>query len=188
MNAYRTHYFRRTKGTHLGRATGATGGPVLATAVFAHCFTCTKDSLAATRISRRLAAAGIAVLRFDFSGIGQSEGAFQETSFSSNIDDLVAASDYMASRGMPPSLLVGHSLGGTAVLAAAHRLPYVHAIATIGAPASPLSVTRQFEDALPEIREAGEAEVPDWRPCDSHRRGFCARRGVDLDPGPDQQA
>ncbi len=135
------------------------GGPVLATAVFAHCFTCTKDSLAATRISRRLAAAGIAVLRFDFSGIGQSEGAFQETTFSSNIDDLVAASDYMASRGMPPSLLVGHSLGGTAVLAAAHRLPYVRAIATIGAPASPLSVTRQFEEALPEIREAGEAEV-----------------------------
>ena len=135
------------------------GGPVLATAVFAHCFTCTKDSLAATRISRRLAAAGIAVLRFDFSGVGQSEGAFEETTFSSNVDDLVAANEYMAERGMTPSLLVGHSLGGTAVLAAAHRLPHIRAIATIGAPASPLSVTRQFEDALPEIRENGEAEV-----------------------------
>lgn len=135
------------------------GGPVLATAVFAHCFTCTKDSLAATRISRRLAAAGIAVLRFDFTGLGGSEGDFAETTFSSNTDDLVAACDYLSERGMAPSLLVGHSLGGTAVLAAANRVPSVKAIATIGAPASPHMVVEQFADALPAISADGAAEV-----------------------------
>lgn len=134
-------------------------GPLLATAIFAHCFTCTKDSLAATRIARRLSAAGIAVLRFDFTGLGQSEGTFAETTFSSNTHDLIDAAAFLKERGMPPSLLVGHSLGGTAVLQAARHIPTVKAVATIGAPATPDHVVDLFHDALPKIHKDGEAEV-----------------------------
>ena len=134
-------------------------GPHLATALFAHCFACTKDSLAASRISRRLAAAGIAVLRFDFTGLGQSEWDFGATTLTTNLEDLKAAAAYLTQRDMAPSLLVGHSLGGSAVLTVAPDIPGIQAVATIGAPYDPAHVTRHFEPALPEIAATGSAEV-----------------------------
>jgi putative redox protein len=134
-------------------------GPHLATALFAHCFTCGKDIPAARRIAARLAAMGIAVLRFDFTGLGHSEGEFENTSFSSNVDDLVAAATWLAQQGMPPSLLVGHSLGGAAVIKAAGMLDGIKAVATIGAPFDPAHVTRHFAEALDEIEREGSAQV-----------------------------
>lgn len=134
-------------------------GPHLATAVFAHCFTCGKDIPAARRIAARLAAMGIAVLRFDFTGLGHSEGEFEDTSFSSNVDDLIAAVTWAAQKGMPPSLLIGYSLGGAAVIKAASLLDGIKAVATIGAPYDPAHVTHHFADALPEIAQNGTAEV-----------------------------
>ena len=134
-------------------------GPHLATALFAHCFTCSKDIAAARRISGRLASMGIAVLRFDFTGLGHSKGEFANTSFTSNVQDLVAAAHYLEGRGMAPGLLIGHSLGGAAVLRAAGDMPSVKAVVTIGAPFDPDHVTHNFRDALEEIREKGRAEV-----------------------------
>jgi len=112
-------------------------GQVKAYAIFAHCFTCTKNIKAAHYICQALTAAGIAVLRFDFTGLGESEGNFEDSNFTSNIDDLITASDFLSKNYQPPSLLLGHSLGGTAVLQAAHRIESVTAIATIAAPSSP---------------------------------------------------
>jgi putative redox protein len=134
-------------------------GPARAMALFAHCFTCTKDVLAASRISARLAQAGISTLRFDFTGLGHSEGDFANTNFTSNIEDLVAAGDHLRNLGTPPTLLIGHSLGGAAVIAAASRMPEVTCIATIGAPYDPSHVLHQFSDRRAEIEAAGEAEV-----------------------------
>jgi putative redox protein len=134
-------------------------GPHLATAVLAHCFTCGKDIPAARRISARLAAMGIAVLRFDFTGLGHSEGEFANTSFTSNVDDLLAASRALSARGMAPALLIGHSLGGAAVLRAAGRIPSVRAVASIGAPFDPEHVTHNFNDALDQITTEGKADV-----------------------------
>ncbi|GAB2763997.1 bifunctional alpha/beta hydrolase/OsmC family protein [Nocardioides salsibiostraticola] len=112
-------------------------GPVHATAIFAHCFTCSRESHAASRISKALAERGIAVLRFDFTGLGTSEGEFADTSFTSNIGDLVAAAKWLETEIATPRLLVGHSLGGAAVIAAAGQLPEVEAVAVLGAPATP---------------------------------------------------
>lgn len=134
-------------------------GPVRAAALFAHCFTCGKDIHAARRIAARLAGRGIAVLRFDFTGLGQSEGHFAATTFSSNAADLVAAARAMADRGLPPALLIGHSLGGAATLAAAPRIGGVRAVAVIGAPFAPAHVTRHFAAALAEIARDGAARV-----------------------------
>ena len=134
-------------------------GPHLATAVFAHCFTCGKDIAAVRRISQRLAAMGIAVLRFDFTGLGHSQGEFANTSFRSNVQDLVAAARYLSGRDMGPELLIGHSLGGAAVLRAAARISQARAVVTIGAPFDPGHVTRAFEGALEDIRTDGRAEV-----------------------------
>ncbi|MEN0002285.1 MAG: bifunctional alpha/beta hydrolase/OsmC family protein [Pseudomonadota bacterium] len=134
-------------------------GPHLATALFAHCFTCGKDITAARRIAARLAAMGIAVLRFDFTGLGHSEGEFANTTFSSNVEDLIEAARHLADRGMAPSLLVGHSLGGAAVLKAAAEIDSVKAVATIGAPFDPGHVTHNFSDALDEISAQGHAQV-----------------------------
>jgi putative redox protein len=131
----------------------------VATAVFAHCFTCGKDIPAARRIAARLAAMGIAVLRFDFTGLGHSEGEFENTSFTSNVDDLIAAATWAAQQGMPPSLMIGHSLGGAAVIKAAGMLEGIKAVATIGAPFDPTHVRHHFADALPEIERNGAAEV-----------------------------
>ncbi len=134
-------------------------GPHLATALFAHCFTCGKDIPAARRIAARLTTMGIAVLRFDFTGLGHSEGEFANTSFTSNVEDLIAACRYLDGRGLPPDLLIGHSLGGSAVLKAASQIPQIRAVATIGAPFDPQHVTHNFADALPEIIAKGVAEV-----------------------------
>ncbi|MEM7723905.1 MAG: bifunctional alpha/beta hydrolase/OsmC family protein [Pseudomonadota bacterium] len=134
-------------------------GPVLATALMAHCFTCGKDIPAARRIATRLAGMGIAVLRFDFTGLGHSQGEFENTSFSTNVDDLHAAAQALTERGMAPALLIGHSLGGAAVLRAGGDIPSVKAIATIGAPFDPGHVTHNFGDALEEIAANGVGEV-----------------------------
>ncbi len=134
-------------------------GPVLATALFAHCFTCGKDIAAARRIAARLAAMGIAVLRFDFTGLGHSGGEFANTTFTSNVEDLVAAARYLEGRGMAPALLIGHSLGGAAVLKARAAIPSVRAVVTLGAPFDVTHVTRNFAEALPRIERDGVAEV-----------------------------
>ena len=134
-------------------------GPHLATALFAHCFTCSKDIAAARRISGRLAMMGIAVLRFDFTGLGHSGGEFANTSFTTNARDLEFAATYLAGRGMAPSLLIGHSLGGAAVLRAAGKIDSVRAVVTIGAPFDPGHVTHNFSDALEQIASDGQAEV-----------------------------
>jgi putative redox protein len=134
-------------------------GPVRAYALFAHCFTCTKDILAAKRIAAALAAAGIGVLRFDFTGLGSSEGEFANTSFSSNVEDLVAAADFLRANHMAPALLIGHSLGGAAVLAAAHRVPEAKAVVTIGAPADVAHVLKHLGAHLEDIEQRGEATV-----------------------------
>ena len=134
-------------------------GPHLATAVFAHCFTCGKDIPAARRIAARLTTLGIAVLRFDFTGLGHSDGEFGNTSFTSNVQDLEQAVAYLNARDMAPTLLIGHSLGGAAVLKATANLPQIKAVATLGAPFDPGHVTHNFADALPEIAAKGVAEV-----------------------------
>lgn len=134
-------------------------GKPRAYAVFAHCFTCSKDSRAASRIARGLTASGIAVLRFDFTGLGDSDGDFSNTDFSSNVDDLLAASAYLEAEHRAPTLLIGHSLGGAAVIAAAARAPSVRAVATIGAPSDPGHVTALFASSLDSIVADGEAEV-----------------------------
>ncbi|WP_374378224.1 alpha/beta fold hydrolase [Dongia sp.] len=128
-------------------------------ALFAHCFTCTKQSIAAVRISRALTQRGIGVLRFDFTGLGESEGDFADSTFSGNVRDLVGAATAMAEKGMALRLLIGHSLGGAAVLAGAADIPSVAAVAVIGAPFDVKHVTLQFGDRLPELMEKGEAAV-----------------------------
>ena len=134
-------------------------GPHLATAIFAHCFTCSKDITAARRIAARLSSMGIAVLRFDFTGLGHSEGEFENTSFTSNVDDLMAAYQALGARGMSPSLIIGHSLGGAAVLKAAPMMDSIKAVVTIGAPFDPEHVTHNFANAIPQILDQGVAEV-----------------------------
>ncbi|MDO5735887.1 MAG: alpha/beta fold hydrolase [Propionibacteriaceae bacterium] len=133
--------------------------PPRAYAVFAHCFTCSKDVVAASRIARELTGHGIAVLRFDFTGLGQSGGDFADTTFSSNVDDLVNAADFLRTRHQAPSILVGHSLGGAAVLAATERLPEVVAVATIAAPADTEHMLHLLRESREEIEEQGEAEI-----------------------------
>ena len=134
-------------------------GPVRAAAILAHCFTCSKDIAAARRISGRLAALGIAVLRFDFTGLGHSGGEFANTHFSSNVADLGLAAAHLRDRGMPAQLLIGHSLGGAAVLKAAPDLAEVRAVVTIGAPFDPAHVADNFGGQLDEIRQNGSAVV-----------------------------
>ncbi|MGF1592086.1 MAG: alpha/beta fold hydrolase [Kiloniellaceae bacterium] len=151
--------FAGSDGATLAARLDLPAGRPRAYALFAHCFTCNKDIFAAARIAHGLAERGIAVLRFDFTGLGASEGDFANTNFSSNIEDLVLAADFLRERHQAPALLVGHSLGGAAVLAAAARVPEAKAVATIAAPADPAHVAAHFTEARPEIEAAGEAEV-----------------------------
>jgi putative redox protein len=134
-------------------------GPPRGFALFAHCFTCSKDLRAATCIATQLTVAGFGVLRFDFTGLGASEGEFSNTNFSSNVDDIVAAAAWLREHHQAPQLLIGHSLGGAAVLAAASQIPEVSAVATIGAPAAASHVTGVLADAADEIERSGEATV-----------------------------
>lgn len=151
--------FAGSQGTSLAARLDSPDEEPRAYALFAHCFTGGKDHLAAAHISRALAECGIAVLRFDFTGLGASKGDFGNTDFTSNVDDVVHAADYLREQHAAPALLVGHSFGGAAVLAARHRVPEVRAVATIGAPASPDHVLHLFGDARTEIERRGEAEV-----------------------------
>lgn len=138
-------------------------GHARAYAVFAHCFTCSKDSIAAARVSRALAARGIGVLRLDFTGLGESGGEFGDSTFSGNLDDLRAACAWLQENRTAPGMLIGHSLGGAAVLAVAGQdrpeLSGLRAVATIGAPADPEHVTHLFDAGLDRIRREGSAEV-----------------------------
>jgi uncharacterized OsmC-like protein/alpha/beta superfamily hydrolase len=134
-------------------------GPLRAYALFAHCFTCSKDLFAVQRIASELAQRGIAVLRFDFTGLGASEGEFANTNFSSNVEDLRRAAAYLAAHHRPAEILIGHSLGGAAVLTAAGDLPEVRAIVTIAAPADAEHVVASFRASVPTIESAGEAQV-----------------------------
>lgn len=131
----------------------------LAFALFAHCFTCSKNYRAVVNISRALARSRIGVLRFDFTGLGESEGSFAETTFSSNVEDLVAAARFLDGEWGAPSIIIGHSLGGAAVLQAAREIPSSRAVVTIGAPAEPTHVRRHLRSSIEEIEETGAAEV-----------------------------
>lgn len=133
--------------------------PPRAYALFAHCFTCSKNLKAATNISHALTDAGIAVLRFDFTGLGQSEGEFADSNFSSNVDDLLVAAQFLEREYEAPELLLGHSLGGTAVLQAAHDIPSAKAVASIGSPADPGHVAHLFSPAAADLEKEGVAEV-----------------------------
>ncbi|MEO0649436.1 MAG: bifunctional alpha/beta hydrolase/OsmC family protein [Planctomycetota bacterium] len=155
----RLEFTNRDGLTLAGRLELPNGRRPRAFALFAHCFTCSKDVAAASRVSRELAAQGFGVLRFDFTGLGNSEGDFANTNFSSNVADLVDAARFVGGEQGPVRLLVGHSLGGAAVLAAAHDLPEVEAVATIGAPSEPAHVQHLLEPVLAELREQGEAQV-----------------------------
>ncbi|MGR8950152.1 MAG: bifunctional alpha/beta hydrolase/OsmC family protein [Gammaproteobacteria bacterium] len=150
--------FDNEQGQRLAGLLETPAGEAQAFALFAHCFTCSKDIAAASRITRALAQYGIATLRFDFTGLGNSDGDFANTNFSSNLNDLISAAQFLYDDYDPPTLLIGHSLGGAAVLAAAHEIDSVKAVATIGAPASAKHVEHLFAGARAEI-ESGSAAV-----------------------------
>jgi putative redox protein len=151
--------FHNDRGLALSGRLEAPDGPPRAWAVFAHCFTCAKTSLAAVRVSRALAARGVGVLRFDFTGLGDSEGDFGRAGFSSDVADILAATRAMAASGRPVELLIGHSLGGAAVLAAAADAPETRAVAVIGAPFDPAHALGQLGADLARVEALGEAEV-----------------------------
>lgn len=151
--------FTGVGGHQLAAALDTPDGPIKAYALFAHCFTCGKDVLAAKRIAVALAAKGIATLRFDFTGLGSSEGDFANSTFSSNVADLVRAADHLRETRAAPAILIGHSLGGAAILAAAGQILEAKAVVTIAAPSDPAHVTHLFMDKLDDIRTQGEVEV-----------------------------
>ena len=151
--------FLNQQGQHLAALLESPNTKPIAYALFAHCFTCSKDIAVASRVSRALAARGVAVVRFDFTGLGNSEGDFANTNFSSNVADLICAVDHMRDALEAPAILIGHSLGGAAVLSAAGDVPEVRAVVTIGAPAEPGHVSHLFEDNIEEIEEKGHAVV-----------------------------
>lgn len=151
--------FTGSEGQQLAAALDLPEHEPKAYALFAHCFTCGKDVLAAKRIAVTLAAKGIAVLRFDFTGLGSSEGDFANSTFSSNVADLVRAADHLRETRQVPAILIGHSLGGAAILAAAGQIPDAKAVVTIAAPSDPAHVTGLFADRIEHIRKHGESEV-----------------------------
>ncbi|MEM7058737.1 MAG: alpha/beta hydrolase, partial [Pseudomonadota bacterium] len=151
--------FKGHSGDELAARLDAPSGRMVATALFAHCFTCSKDIAAARRVAGRLAALGIAVLRFDFTGLGHSGGEFANTSFTSNVQDLLAAADWMRENLQAPQLVIGHSLGGAAAIRGGAQIPEAKAIATIGAPHDPGHVVHNFGCALDDIERDGKADV-----------------------------
>jgi len=155
----RIEKFPSNRGHELAARLELPAGEPRAYAIFAHCFTCSKDSKAAAYISQALAARGIAVLRFDYTGLGMSGGEFSDSSFSSNIDDLLAAAEFLRQQRKAPQILVGHSLGGAAVLAAAAQIPETRAVATIGAPFDPKHVSHLIVDGKERILADGQATV-----------------------------
>jgi uncharacterized OsmC-like protein/alpha/beta superfamily hydrolase len=164
--------FTNAQGHKLAALLDRPDGPIRAVALFAHCFTCGKDNKAARLIAHGLTSHGVAVLRFDFTGLGGSEGEFANTTFSSNVDDLVAAADHLRTQIAAPAILIGHSLGGAAVLAAAHRIAEARAVVTIAAPFDPAHVAGLFGERVEEIKSQGEVEVT------LAGRSFRVRRGL----------
>ncbi|MFK8052374.1 MAG: alpha/beta fold hydrolase [Woeseiaceae bacterium] len=152
-------HFENRNGLRLEGAMDWPAAPHRAVALFAHCFTCTKNLKAISHISRALTDRGIAVMRFDFTGLGASEGDFADTTFSSNVTDLTDAADWLAEQGLAPAILIGHSLGGTATLMAAAHIQSAVAVATIGSPATPEHVAHLFSDKEADIKRDGQAEV-----------------------------
>lgn len=128
-------------------------------AIFAHCFTCTKNLTAVKNVGRALTAQGFGVLRFDFTGLGESEGDFENTNFSGNVDDLIEAASYLEAHYAAPSLLIGHSLGGAAAIFAASRIDSVKAVAVINSPSDPAHLTHLLRDSTSQIRKEGKAKV-----------------------------
>ena len=159
MPERRKSEFTGSTGDKLAALVELPDGQPIATALFAHCFTCGKDIAAASRVARALVKHGYAVMRFDFTGLGGSDGDFANTNFSSNVGDLVAAADYLRTQDMAPSILIGHSLGGTAALRAAHSVPECKGVVTIGSPADAQNVAKQFACDIDNIKQHGEAEV-----------------------------
>lgn len=159
MKTIRVHFENEQKQKLSARLELPVGKKPIAYALFAHCFTCGKNLSAIGNISRALTQSGVAVLRFDFTGIGESEGEFADTNFSSNINDLVCAAEFMKQEYEAPQILVGHSLGGAAVIVVAAQLESVRAIATIGAPAEASHVRQLFHGSVEDIRHAGKACV-----------------------------
>ena len=151
--------FSNASGETLSGVIESPDGEARAWAVFAHCFTCSKKSLAASRVARGLAEQGIGVLRFDFTGLGDSDGDFSTSGFSSNVADLIAATTWMAGQDKPVSLMIGHSLGGAATVVAAGQIDSVNAVVTIGAPSDAGHVVEQFRDSVPDIEAKGAAQV-----------------------------
>jgi uncharacterized OsmC-like protein/fermentation-respiration switch protein FrsA (DUF1100 family) len=151
--------FPNAQGHRLSGLLDEPAGEVRAYALFAHCFTCGKDIHAARRIAAALTELGIAVLRFDFTGLGSSEGEFANTTFSSNVADLIAAADELRRKRKAPAILIGHSLGGTAVLAAAAAVPEARAVVTIAAPFDPAHVAGLFKEGLAPGGAGGEVEA-----------------------------
>lgn len=159
MKSERVKFQNETGQKLSGRLEVPPGGKPVAFALFAHCFTCSKDYRSAVYTSRALAERGYAVLRFDFTGLGESEGEFADTSFFSNVGDLVAAANFLGRTYEEPRLLIGHSLGGSAVLQAAGKIPSAQAVATIAAPCSPKDLGRFAEGRRRELDEAGAIDV-----------------------------
>lgn len=151
--------FKNSQGQELAGLLDIPDGRANACALFAHCFTCSKEINAAANISQTLASAGIETLRFDFTGLGESEGEFRSTNFTTNIDDLVTASEFLTRRNPYPLLLIGHSLGGTAVLAARSQIPQARAIVTLASPYDPEHVTHLLGGAVTQIQSQGETNV-----------------------------
>ncbi|MBX8617319.1 lysophospholipase [Pseudomonas cichorii] len=150
--------FQNPQGISLSGLLEAPDAPS-AYALFAHCFTCGKDIKAAARISKALVDNNVAVLRFDFTGLGGSDGDFSNSNFSSNVADLVAAADFLRTTHQAPSILIGHSLGGAAVISAAKHIPEAKGVVTIGAPAEAAHVIKQFRRDVDAIRDIGEFKV-----------------------------
>ncbi len=151
--------FRGSQGVRLAAALELPAGKPVAYALFAHCFSCSKDIKAAREVARGLRAQGFAVLRFDFTGLGASEGDFANTNFSSNVEDLVAAADYLRREFEAPAILVGHSLGGAAAIVAAARIPELKGVAVIAAPSEASHVVKHIGEQRAEIEAKGFATV-----------------------------
>jgi putative redox protein len=151
--------FPNAAGQKLAALLDRPDGSMRTVALFAHCFTCGKSNRAARRITEALKLSGIGALRFDFTGLGASEGEFANTTFSSNVEDLIAAANHLRTTLAAPTLLIGHSLGGAAVLAAAHSIPEVRAVVTVGAPFDPAHVVGLFAEKIAETDDEDEVEV-----------------------------
>jgi len=157
--ASQRYTFENTRGEQLAAYLDKPDGTPAAYALFAHCFTCGKNLKPIVNINKALTAHGIAVLRFDFTGIGESEGDFSATNFTSNVEDLVAASEFLSEEFAPPSLLIGHSMGGAAVIQSAHQIPGARAVVTVAAPSHPNNLSGTLREIRGKAQEQGAAEV-----------------------------